>query len=60
MTPLATQRPLPEHAVADLRQALRGVALLPDDEQYAQARTVWNAMIDRYPALIVRPAGRPT
>src|SRR5207245_2033274 len=36
-------------------EQLRGKVLLPDDSGYADARTVWNAMVDRRPAVIVRP-----
>jgi FAD/FMN-containing dehydrogenase len=36
---------------------LRGDLLGPTDEAYDQARTVWNAMVDRHPALIVQCAG---
>lgn len=42
--------------ISDLDARLDGDALGPMDEDYQEARTVWNAMIDRYPALIVRPA----
>jgi hypothetical protein len=37
-----------------LASRLQGELLLPGDDEYATARTVWNGAIDRYPALIVR------
>jgi len=40
--------------VAELRAALAGPLLLRGDEGYEQARRVWNASIDRHPALIAR------
>ncbi|TFW22756.1 FAD-binding oxidoreductase [Duganella callida] len=40
-----------------LRTALRGQLLLAHDEGYHAARAVWNGMIDRRPAAIVRCAG---
>jgi FAD/FMN-containing dehydrogenase len=36
--------------------ALRGEVLLPDSAGYDEARSIWNAMIDRRPGLIVRPS----
>jgi FAD/FMN-containing dehydrogenase len=39
-----------------LKGSLRGRVLTPDSDQYDEARAIWNAMIDRRPALIVRCA----
>ena len=36
--------------------SIEGAVLLPGNSQYESARRVWNAMIDRRPALIVRVA----
>ena len=44
-------------AVAELKSKVRGEVLLPRDPGFDAARTIWNAMIDRKPALIVRCAG---
>jgi FAD/FMN-containing dehydrogenase len=41
-------------AVEQLRLQLQGELLLPGDAGYDQARAIWNAMIDRRPALIAR------
>ena len=40
-----------------LESALRGSAHFPGGEGYDDARRVWNGMIDRRPAAIVRAAG---
>ncbi|GAB3411621.1 FAD-binding oxidoreductase [Flindersiella endophytica] len=39
-----------------LQDQISGVVLTPDAPAYDQARTVWNAMVDRKPRLIVRCA----
>jgi FAD/FMN-containing dehydrogenase len=39
------------------RGQLRGPLCLPGEPGYDQARTIWNGMIDRRPAAIVRAAG---
>jgi FAD/FMN-containing dehydrogenase len=43
--------------IDSLRAALRGSLLQPGDPGYDESRTIWNAMIDRRPALIARCAG---
>ena len=37
-----------------LKQHLDGIIILPGDPAYDEARSIWNGMIDRKPALIVR------
>jgi hypothetical protein len=54
-TPLSTG--LDEGAIQALRTSLRGALLRPGDDSYEATRRVWNGMIDRKPALIVRCAG---
>ena len=48
--------PLSESAVGAFRARLRGELLDPRHAGYHDARRVFNAMIDKHPALIVRPA----
>ena len=48
---------LDDAALAGLRSQLRGRLLAPGDDGYDTARTLWNGMIDKRPALIVQPSG---
>ena len=41
-------------AVEDLKTRVRGDLIRPGDAQYDEARKVYNGMIDKHPALIVR------
>ena len=47
----------PESLVNELKSRVRGPLLRPGEPGYDEARSVWNAMIDRRPALIVRCLG---
>lgn len=44
-------------AVTSFRDSLRGELLLNGDDGYDHARAVWNAMINKHPALIARCEG---
>lgn len=57
---MAIETPLPAldpAALDDLRKTLSGPLLRPGDPGFDDARRVFNAMIDRRPAVIIRPAG---
>jgi hypothetical protein len=52
-----TESPLSQTAVSDLRKALRGPLLQPADPGYSEARSIWNGMVTKKPALIARVSG---
>jgi hypothetical protein len=45
---------LKQETVEGFKASLGGELLLPGDGGYDDARTIWNAMIDKRPALITR------
>jgi hypothetical protein len=51
---------LPQATLDSLRMRLKGPLLVPGDAGYDDSRTVWNAMIDRTPALVCVASATPT
>ncbi len=47
---------LDEAAIKEFRGSLHGVVIQPGDSNYDESRKIWNAMIDKKPALIVQVA----
>ncbi len=45
---------LSKEALEPLRQTLKGGIVLPSDANYDEVRKIWNAMIDKKPAVIVQ------
>src|SRR5688572_21381555 len=48
---------LSPEALQAFRAGFRGTVLLPTDGPYEEARKIWNAMIDRRPAIIAQCTG---
>jgi len=46
-----------KHITEDLRNNIRGYVLTPNQKGYNEARTIWNAMIDKKPGVIVQCSG---
>ena len=49
--------PATDETIAELRDRTRGPVLEPCDAGYDDARRVWNAMVDREPAAVLRATG---
>jgi hypothetical protein len=48
---------LKQETLDGLKMRLRGPVFAPGDAGYEESRTVWNAMIDRKPAVVARCLG---
>jgi FAD/FMN-containing dehydrogenase len=57
-TSTGAETALPEAALHDLKATVRGAVIRRDEADYEEARGVWNGMIDKHPALIIRCVGR--
>jgi FAD/FMN-containing dehydrogenase len=53
----ASTKTVPQDTVSALRGKVRGTIALPGEDGYDAARTIWNAMVDRRPGLVVRCLG---
>ena len=53
----ASIKSIPQDIVAALRGKLRGSVALPGEDGYDAVRSIWNAMVDRRPGLVVRCLG---
>jgi hypothetical protein len=54
---MTTQVAVPQAAVEQLAEAMRGAVVTPGSPGYDEARKVWNGMIDSHPALVAQCAG---
>jgi FAD/FMN-containing dehydrogenase len=54
---MAAATSLSDESIEQLRESLRGSLLLSADDGYDDARKLYNAMIDKHPAIIARCAG---
>ena len=45
---------LSKEELATLKENISGTVLVPGDNHYDEVRTIWNAMIDRRPGVIVQ------
>jgi FAD/FMN-containing dehydrogenase len=54
---LDATRTIPEEILSALRRKMQGALVLAGEEGYDAARTIWNAMVDRRPALVARCMG---
>ncbi|WP_409338703.1 FAD-binding oxidoreductase [Halalkalicoccus ordinarius] len=55
--PIAATTPPSETVIEAFRTEFRGDVLVSTDDGYDEARSIWNAVIDKAPAVVVRPLG---
>src|SRR4051812_5386521 len=55
----ATQVSLTQDEIESLQAVIRGTVLVPGSDGYDAARQVWNGVIDRHPAAVIRCHGVP-
>ena len=55
--PVGTEVKVDGEALQGFAMQMRGPVLTPDDARYDEARTIWNGLIDRRPAIIVQCSG---
>ncbi|MFC4541535.1 FAD-binding oxidoreductase [Halosolutus amylolyticus] len=54
---MSLNAPVDESEYETLDHQIHGAVLQPGDDGYDEARSIWNATIDREPAVVVRPTG---
>ncbi|TYL38129.1 FAD-linked oxidase [Natronococcus pandeyae] len=54
---MAVRDPIDQREYEPLARDVHGEVLQPGDDDYDEARSIWNGMIDRKPAAVVRPTG---
>ncbi|MDZ5812999.1 FAD-binding oxidoreductase [Halorubrum sp. AD140] len=52
--PLGTVAELDEQDIETFAWRLNGELVLPDSDEYEGARTVWNGLVNKYPAIVAR------
>ncbi len=55
--PLGVVAQLDEGEIKEFDDDLRGDLIFPDNDEYADARNVWNGLINKYPAIVARVKG---
>ncbi|WP_120246506.1 FAD-binding oxidoreductase [Halopiger aswanensis] len=55
--PLGIIASVDEGALEDFGEELRGDLILPDGDEYEDARNVWNGLIEKHPAIVARVKG---